>query len=439
MVNQSAPSRTLYDSASTYLQSLEGRVALGLLLVITVFSRNFGIFSPAPPVYEHLGAEYYNIAQALVEGRGYSDPFGEITGPTAWQPPLYTLLLAGILWILEQKSLVAEVIVALTNLSLTFVGLVLFRLASRWRVCLSPWAVVAAYVVWLWVFYNWFFMMTHDIWLFTLLVALIANALSRYVETGHLHVWTWGLLGGAASLTSPSILFAWGGISVLIWIRTPERRRTMLRAMAIAVCILAPWVVRNAVVLGTFVPSKSNAAYEAYSANYEDEDGNGIYDGRFERHPYNSPITRFHYGQLGEVAFMRDNGAAFVQALKDDPGRYLANIAKRALAITVWYPASAHHYDSPGKRIVQRAVYVLPLLGLLISLRLRGPGQRLVRLFASFCAFYFLPYVLIAFYSRYLLPVSSMLIMFSFLGADQLANAYARRRDGLLSTGAKTG
>src|SRR3954469_26052683 len=59
--------------------------------------------------HQHLGGEYFNIAQAIVDGRGFSDPFGEATGPTAWMPPLYPALLACILWAVRSRALVAAV------------------------------------------------------------------------------------------------------------------------------------------------------------------------------------------------------------------------------------------------------------------------------------------------------------------------------------------
>ena len=46
------------------------------------------------------GWEAGRIARALVTGYGYADPFANVwaahSGPTAWLPPLYPLLLAGI-------------------------------------------------------------------------------------------------------------------------------------------------------------------------------------------------------------------------------------------------------------------------------------------------------------------------------------------------------
>jgi hypothetical protein len=37
-----------------------------------------------------------NIAHSLAVGNGFSSPFRVDTGPTAWLPPIYPLLLAGI-------------------------------------------------------------------------------------------------------------------------------------------------------------------------------------------------------------------------------------------------------------------------------------------------------------------------------------------------------
>ena len=42
------------------------------------------------------GWEMGRIARALATGFGYSDPFEGHTGPTAWTPPLYPLLLAAV-------------------------------------------------------------------------------------------------------------------------------------------------------------------------------------------------------------------------------------------------------------------------------------------------------------------------------------------------------
>ena len=40
------------------------------------------------------GFEAGRIARSLVQGHGYANPFNGISGPTAWLPPIYPLLLA---------------------------------------------------------------------------------------------------------------------------------------------------------------------------------------------------------------------------------------------------------------------------------------------------------------------------------------------------------
>ena len=40
------------------------------------------------------GFEAGRIARSLAEGHGYANPFNGVSGPTAWIPPLYPLLLA---------------------------------------------------------------------------------------------------------------------------------------------------------------------------------------------------------------------------------------------------------------------------------------------------------------------------------------------------------
>ena len=36
------------------------------------------------------------IGAAIASGHGFSNPFGAATGPTAWEPPLYPYLIAGV-------------------------------------------------------------------------------------------------------------------------------------------------------------------------------------------------------------------------------------------------------------------------------------------------------------------------------------------------------
>ena len=46
--------------------------------------------------YFGFGYEMGRIGHAIATGRGFADPFGPATGPTAWEPPLYPYLIAAV-------------------------------------------------------------------------------------------------------------------------------------------------------------------------------------------------------------------------------------------------------------------------------------------------------------------------------------------------------
>jgi len=50
------------------------------------------------------GWEMGRIGAALATGHGFSNPFGPATGPTAWEPPLYPYLTAGVFLIFGTYS-----------------------------------------------------------------------------------------------------------------------------------------------------------------------------------------------------------------------------------------------------------------------------------------------------------------------------------------------
>ena len=64
-----------------------------------------GMVQGAPGKLAHIwesGPEIVNIATAISSHRGFSSPFGIESGPTAWIPPVYPGLLAGIFLIFGQ-------------------------------------------------------------------------------------------------------------------------------------------------------------------------------------------------------------------------------------------------------------------------------------------------------------------------------------------------
>jgi hypothetical protein len=366
----------------------------------------------------HMGAEYYNIGLALADGRGFSDPFGEPTGPTAWMAPVYPAILGALISVLGTKARVATAVVVLMTASLVVQALILHAIARRTARRLRPlWAVVV-YLGWVVAFYYWFFLLTSDVWLLSLLVSLITLASVKYIQEKSLKPWVWGALGGLSALTSPALGSAWGCLVVLFFVRNSRQRRKWLYALGIALCMVAPWTLRNAFVFHRFIPTKSNLMFEAYQANVVDSDG--IYDlSSMLPHPYNVPNLRFEYAKLGEVAFIAKYGRVFREQLRSHPSRILRRIANRALAATVKYIPLSVSLESGPEFSVLRVVYALPFLVMALSIGMRGPHTQLLRGLGFFWFSYLFPYVIVAFYARYFLPLATVFAITAFLGIDQ--------------------
>ncbi len=401
------------------------RVAFFLCPVVFFLSYCFTRNPDFAWIYQHLGAEYYNVARALADGRGFSDPFGEPTGPTAWMPPVFPAIIALCLSIFETRSAATTAIISLTNVALVVIGVVIYSVCRRAATWLSPLVAVVFYLLWISVFNFSFFRFTHDVWLIALLVAMMCLAVSRLMSSQAVPVLAWGVLAGGATLVSPAVAAAWCALSAYLFWRAKAQRRQWLLAGAIALSIATPWTVRNALVFERFIPAKSNAGFELYLANVAYP--SGIYDTRaLISHPHNDPVLRFQYAQLSEGTYIALHQREFFTALKARPLDYLRRVANRLLAVTVRLP---EYGINPGLRghVVRSILHVLPLLVLICSVRVRGPNHRFIALLAIFWCLYLTPYILVAFYMRYWLPLTPLLVIIFFLGLDQLAGSQSER------------
>jgi hypothetical protein len=377
---------------------------------------------------QHLGGEYFNIARALVDGRGFSDPFAERTGPTAWMPPLYSFLLAAILGVVKTRALTASVVIFLRSASHVAIGLVIYRIARRRAACIPAWVAVAFYVVWLAVFIDWTFYLTHDVWLLASCTLGILIAIDRYDADGRTHSLAWGFGMGALLLASPVLASAAalaGGVALAI--RRPGLRHWAC-AFGLAAAIGAPWAVRNRVVLHAYVPVKSNLYYDIYNANFSDDDG--VWDqASMAAHPYASRAERFAYAKEGEIAYLARFREAFWKAMPSRWPEYARKVGNRLLAETVVYPPLLG--DERGLHLFAlRVIYPLPFVGSLLGLALPSRHRRFLTACAIFTGAYCGAYALVGFYVRYILPLTPILVITCFCGFDALVLQIAALRRG---------
>src|SRR5437879_8579276 len=100
---QSAPSSTQIVHSNRWKVWWSTARTSFLWMVVIAFGLRFG-YIVADHTYKFktldgnfsFGFEMGRIGRAIATGQGFADPFEGHTGPTAWEPPLYPYLIAGV-------------------------------------------------------------------------------------------------------------------------------------------------------------------------------------------------------------------------------------------------------------------------------------------------------------------------------------------------------
>lgn len=378
-----------------------------------ILQRNINILEPGTPNTSiWLGAEYYNIAESLYYKGQYSDPFKAPTGPTAWMPPLYTFLLAGLLSVAENPQRLEVIVVVINLCVLVVIALVISTLNERQ---FGPrWFGISLglFLAFYFYFFFWFFLSIHDHFLIAALVALMALELHRKsTETTVRGGLRWGILGGLASLSSPCLLFAWMVVTLFLGIQR-RQVRWVIQAVLITVLFAMPWGIRNAITFGKFIPVKSNLMFDLAFANVQDVDG--VYQARdFNRHPFvvGFLLPEFFEQRVGrdEESIIKDASVAFRALIANDPMSYIRKTANRLICATVYFEP---HYADSGQRLLllRRLLYPLPFIAILFILLSWRRTSDFHKVASILYLAYLTPFVLVAFYHRYYVPLVPLFV-----------------------------
>jgi len=401
---------------------------LSLIVTDPAAYRFFPPFEPGVNANEnqHLGkgTEYANIARSLVNGKGYANPFGRPTGPTAWMPPILPGFLAGLLWISNgSDAFVFWVIVVVQIIVLTGTGFLVLALIRQTTCRVAPAAAAAIFVAALLYDFRLAFQWTHDCWLVLVTIdLLIAGA----CWCGPLRTWrraiAWGLLGGFCTLVNPIVGLAWGVLAIAIAIHERTWRRLVVAAL-VGGLSLVPWTAWNYWVFGRLIPLKSNLAFELYQSQCLQPDGL-IRRETFSHHLGNANGREAkEYDAIGEIAYLDRKAERFQQAVRADPADFLDRVAARFMGATLWYvpfdpPQEARR---PWTLWLSRLTHSLPFLALMV-LVLFGIGDRLHRMHwivIGVYLLYLLPYVVVSYYERYAFPLVGVKVVLVILAADR--------------------
>src|ERR1022692_2254751 len=245
-------------------------------------------------------AEPGNVAAALAQGRGFSDPFDGATGATAWVSPLPVWVEAAAFLAFGVKSAAAAK--ALLVLAVVGLGAANALLLSA----LAPfgaWARNAASAAFL--------------------------AYCALLPAGPLEVLSEAWLD---ILVSAALL--WAALEAR---RSPEARGPLvLFAVALAAPAVGGWTGRNAGALGLFVPLKSNLWFELHLANVDSADGLPRMETVLRKLPYFDVAQFERYARLGEPAYVDSFRGPALAALRSAPLHFAGNVLRRAADAAVF-------------------------------------------------------------------------------------------------------
>jgi hypothetical protein len=363
-------------------------------------------FNPKLNVNENtqLGAEYDFIARALWQGRGFSDPFGSRTGPTAWMPPLYSFILALLYVIFNgNSSAVAFSIVLLSLGTWILIGFLGLRLVSHLRGGSKPCAFSLFYAILLIYNFRWLFQITHDIWLIAGMFMAVIYVSHTIFENGFTikNSIAWAVSGSLAPLVSLNLGLVWGLLHFWIFFEHKRKIRPLkikiwISLLAVALFPALIWTARNRIVFRQWIPIKSNLCYDVCLANWSSQDGI-VTEENFSEHPISmGSHSNSAYRLLGEKKFLEEYRRLFILNLHQKKGVFLKKILRRFLAVFFLY-----HPENPHK-IMGLNYFLHPLLGgsvlLFLFVRRKNSFQKSVVL--SVLVF-LLPYIIISYYGRY--------------------------------------
>jgi hypothetical protein len=390
-----------------------------------------------PTVMDHFeyGWEVGRIARSLVQGHGYANPFNGVSGPTAWLSPLYPLVVALGFKLFGVYTHAAAIFVLVCNSAFSAgTALAVYEIAARCfdakgiaRRGAKVAAPVALWSAWLWALYpaamqyavRWIWEMSLTAFLFAWAVVVVLRLRGVGEEQGlgirdlGLGLWVWlGVLWGLITLSNASLLLCLP--AMMVWVAWPELRRRRLGARTIGgaaltcvsfAVVLAPWVVRNEIVLHAFVPTRSNLGVELYESTMVRNDGL----------PWGTTLPLWagdpefkEFVRMGEIPFERMRNEEAKAWIRAHPGVFVRRAVDRFFFF--WddtpHPPGRHPMGEYLRRLQYSFLSLCGLMGLVLMLRrgVEGAG-----LFALCFLLVPIPYYLVTVQARFRHPIEPLI------------------------------
>lgn len=382
-------------------------VALLLRLAVITIGHTYRI----TPRRDHFqfGWEMGRIARSIATGQGFSSPTDLPSGPSAWTPPLYPYILAGVFKLFGVYSAAsAWVILAFNSIFAALTCLTLYRIAER-----IYGIAVARATAWTWAVFPYvIYWPVRVVWETSLTAFLLSLALLLTLrmadEPPRLRAWIlFGLLWGVIALTNTAVVSMLP--FCLLWLLSQRPRQLVGAGLCVlaAVLVVSPWLVRNYEVFGRFIFVRDNLPLEMYEANNDQSAGLWTRN----EHPGNDPEAMRRFQELGELSFMQEKRQEVGQFIRQHPAKFVWFTMQRAMYFWIAPPQATiiAGYDFMISRHTNFLLGALfAFAGLWLTIRNRKRGSFLL---ACFLLVYPLPYYLVNPFPRYKHPIEPEMIL----------------------------
>ena len=394
-----------------------------VLLSFALQAASIGVFrqyrTRTPDDHFGFGWEMGRIARSIAQGHGYGSPYGDNTGPTAWEPPLYPYLMAAVFKLFGVYTYAsAWALLTINSLLSALTCIPIYQIARKIfgeRVAL--WSART----WAFLPYIWYWSV-HWIWdtTFTpLILSLILLVSLQLEESREWRNWLiFGLLWGLGALANPTMLAFLPFCGLWIWRQRYRRGLSSLSGMAVSSAIfflvLTPWLVRNHEVFGRFVFLRDDFGLQFRLGNGDSADGMS----RVYLQPNLNKLEFEKFQRMGELAYATDCKRLAFDWIRAHPGRFLVISLKRVFYYWNGVPKptdSTAFWDFRSSLFL--ASSVLAIWGLILAL---GQKRRGAWLFAGLIVTYPAVYYVVYPHARYRHPIEPELVILAVFLLSQV-------------------
>ncbi len=376
------------------------------------------------------GYETGRIAKSMSTGEGFSSPFPEPTGPTAWMMPIYPFLLAIIFGIFGSYTTTAAIVSltvnclvsAMTCIPIYFIAKTLFGRSvgflSACGLALYPSSVWHAInTIW-------------DTTIFTFLAMLLLYWF-LLIPPKHLDVKKAAFSGffmGFVALVNSVIIAFYPFMLIWLYLKRPgsKQLKTAYIAVACFLCFLTimPWVLRNYNVFGRFM-IRSNLGLELKLGNSQSTwkalDRIAFESVWLREHPSINKKEFRSYERLGEMNYVDMCFEKALDFIRENPGKFSKLTLKRIYHF--WFGGLLEKNEWTGNLKIsfsvswlKKLLYVLPFPFMVAGILFAAKRKREIWLPIGYMLFLPAVYYITHVSERYRYPLEPVILIFASYG-----------------------